>query len=165
MIQEVKTADRGIAFNTQSYVPVYMSNNVDYKQIHMLFIPHPSHACKSLIISPRLECKSLCVLIYILSKYWLSLRCKPLCVPYWVLFFTKYQLSLRCKPLCVPYWVLFFTEYHPLTMSYPKSEMAGGGPPPPGAPVQAQPAAAGQGTSLCSCNNVNVNLSIFISLS
>nr|XP_034327745.1 phospholipid scramblase 1-like isoform X3 [Crassostrea gigas] len=27
-------------------------------------------------------------------------------------------------------------------MSYPKSEMAGGGPPPPGAPVQAQPAAA-----------------------
>lgn len=28
-------------------------------------------------------------------------------------------------------------------MSYPKSEMAGGGPPPPGAPVQAQPAAAG----------------------
>lgn len=144
MIQEVRTADRGIAFNTQSYVPVYMSNNVDCKQIHMLFIPHPSHACKSLIISPRLECKSLCVLIYILSKYW---------------------LSLRCKPLCVPYWVLFFTEYHPLTMSYPKSEMAGGGPPPPGAPVQAQPAAAGQGTSLCSCNNVNLNLSIFIWLS
>lgn len=82
MIQEVKTADRGIAFNTQSYVPVYMSNNVDYKQIHMFFIPHPSHACKSLIISPRLECKSLCVLIYILSKYRLSLRCKLLCVPY-----------------------------------------------------------------------------------
>lgn len=47
-------------------------------------------------------------------------------------------------------------------MSYPKSEMAGGGPPPPGAPVQAQPAAAGQRTSLCSCNNVNLNLSIFI---
>lgn len=30
--------------------------------------------------------------------------------------------------------------------------MAGGGAPPPGAPIQAQPAAAGQGTSLCSCN-------------